>query len=278
MNPYFQFVENNLFALCPPEKPSYETHPNIRYIYTNDNSSIASVLICPHQPRENSITIIYSHGNAEDIGTYFGWADYLANLLDVNIVLYDYAGYGMSTGQPKINCIFKDLYTVYQYVLATIQNQNIILWGRSLGGAPTLDLLAAVSKDKNFSNTILGAIVESTFASGLDLLTSSSSTNFIISSTYEKDTLDHELYMDNEAKLKDIIHPILIIHGTEDKIIPYSHAERIKEVAKKATLCGIEGGDHNDLEGNHYELITAAVGSWMESLKDCKMNTNTANV
>ena len=49
------------------------------------------------------MTLLYSHGNAEDLNISYGWMRRLSRALNVNVLGYDYTGYGISTG--KTLCI-----------------------------------------------------------------------------------------------------------------------------------------------------------------------------
>ena len=50
---------------------------------------------------EEGITILYSHANAEDLGSIYPWCKYLSKMLGVNLMAYDYKGYGMAFEQGK---------------------------------------------------------------------------------------------------------------------------------------------------------------------------------
>jgi abhydrolase domain-containing protein 17 len=47
------------------------------------------------------ITVLYSHANAEDLGSIYPWCKYLSRMLHVNLMAYDYAGYGMAYDQGE---------------------------------------------------------------------------------------------------------------------------------------------------------------------------------
>jgi hypothetical protein len=84
-------------------------------------------------------TILYSHGNAEDIGE-------LGEVLEAfkahgyAVVAYDYSGYGMSTGAPSEQAAYANIMTVYDYLTEDekLRPEQIVVFGRSVGGGPGL--------------------------------------------------------------------------------------------------------------------------------------------
>lgn len=89
-------------------------------------------------------TILFSHGNAVDLGqmSSFYWG--LGNRINCNIFSYDYSGYGVSTGKPSEKNLYADIDAAW-HALRTrygISPENIILYGQSIGTVPTVDLAA----------------------------------------------------------------------------------------------------------------------------------------
>lgn len=78
-----------------------------------------------------NITIIYSHGNAEDLGIAYNFFCALSEELKVNIVGYDYTGYGPKAGteKPSEHAAYKNIEAVYDYVTKTkgVPEENVIL-------------------------------------------------------------------------------------------------------------------------------------------------------
>lgn len=112
---------------------------------------------------ERTKTIIYSHGNATDIGAMFPIQVVLAHSLDCNVVVYDYSGYGESGGVPDENGTYRDIDAVYDYVLDEVafgNAENVVLYGQSVGSGPCC-YLAAKNPDLG------GMILHSPFTSGM---------------------------------------------------------------------------------------------------------------
>ena len=80
---------NSLLFKPPPPKPY--RFKNVIKLQTSNGNEIAAVYV----KREGAnVTILFSHGNAEDLNTSYWWLERLAKECNVNVLSYDYAGYG----------------------------------------------------------------------------------------------------------------------------------------------------------------------------------------
>jgi len=87
-------------------------------------------------------TILFSHGNAVDLGQMSSFYLGLGTRINCNIFSYDYSGYGMSTGKPSEKNLYADVDAAW-HALRTrygISPENVILYGQSIGTVPTVDL------------------------------------------------------------------------------------------------------------------------------------------
>ncbi|KAF1742715.1 hypothetical protein MXB_5338, partial [Myxobolus squamalis] len=109
-------------------------------IYTTDDTMIACLHLILFEPP--LYTILYSHGNASDLGHHYNILMELGIFLNCNIVSYDYSGYGLSTGVPSEQNIIKNIEKVYNFMVQNlkIEKHSIILYGHSLGSVPTINL------------------------------------------------------------------------------------------------------------------------------------------
>jgi len=85
------------------------------------------------------MTIIYSHGNATDIGAMYPLQAILSNSLECNVVSYDYSGYGESGGTAMESNTYTDIAGVYEWTLEHVcfgDQSRIILYGQSVGSGP----------------------------------------------------------------------------------------------------------------------------------------------
>lgn len=190
-------------------------------------------------------TILFSQGNAEDILTSTPFFEELSKL-GFNVLAYDYRGYGISEGKPSEKNSYEDIETAYNYLVneKQIPPEKIIIFGRSLGGAISIDL---ASRKK-----CGGLIVESSFVSAFRVMTKVQ--------LYPFDKFE------SINKIKQINCPILFIHGTKDSVIPTWHSEKLFEKANEPkTLYLVENANHNDVSliggENYFEAIKGFSGT-----------------
>lgn len=177
--------------------------------------------------------ILYCHGNAGELDDWGHWAEELSNRYRHDVVIWDYRGYGKSTGKRRQNLMLNDGFLFYQYAIEYFSEKDITVFGRSLGGF----FATHITLNKNPNKLIL----ESTPTSLLNiaereypLLPSRQLLKFRFQS---------------DENISKIGVPTYFIHGTEDGLIPYDHGKRLYELsaAEIKELYHVKGGDHNDL-------------------------------
>ncbi|MCD9645376.1 hypothetical protein HAX54_034232 [Datura stramonium] len=178
-----------------------------------------------------TMTLLYSHGNAADIGQMFQFFVELSDRLRVNVMGYDYAGYGRSNGEPSEQNTYADIEAVYKCLkeIYEVKEEDIILYGQSIGSGPTLELATKLPQ-------IRGVILQSAILSGLRVM-------------YR---IKYSLWLDmykNIDKIPYVSCPILVIHGTEDEVVDISHGKKLWELSKmKYEPLWVNGGNHCDLQ------------------------------
>jgi hypothetical protein len=108
-------------------------------------------------------TLIYSHGNAMDCAVLFTFWMQLSQILSCNVFAYDYSGYGAATGEATVGNTMADMEAVYEYLVGRgVDPSNIVLYGQSVGTAPSCHLAA--------KRPVRGVILHSPCVSGLQVL------------------------------------------------------------------------------------------------------------
>lgn len=227
------------YFIFPVPKSSYQDKDlNIIKLKTQDEKTISAVYI---KNPSATYTILFSHGNAEDLGDIYPYLERYAQH-GFSIFAYDYHGYGTSTGKPSESNTYADINAAYRYLRDTlkISPEHIILHGRSLGSGPTLELAS--------HQPVRGVILESPMVSAFQVMT--------IVPLFPIDKYR------NNIKITSIRAPLLIIHGTKDRVIPVWHGRRLYEMANTSkTFFEVSRAGHNDV------LETAGAGYWAEILK-----------
>ncbi len=217
-----------------PRPASYRDGEPILKLSTADGLLISAIHL--RNPTA-TYTLLYSHGNAEDLG------EILPRLLRLqqqgfSVLAYDYRGYGTSQGKPSEAGTYKDIQAAYDYLINQgIPPARILVYGRSVGGGPSVYLATR--------NPVGGLILESTFVTAFRVLTQIPLVPF-----------DR---FDNLGRIPAINCPLLILHGTADLLIPFWHAEALYRAAPDPKrLVAIEGAGHNTLlqvAGDRYYRI-----------------------
>ncbi|MBI5207572.1 MAG: alpha/beta hydrolase [Candidatus Firestonebacteria bacterium] len=211
---------------------------------TDDGKNLWGILSLS---RDKKGTIIYFHGNAGNIYNRF---DIIYNIQKqgFNVLAFDYRGYGKSSGEPDEEGLYKDGKAAFDYILnhPLIDKNNIIFLGESLGGAVAVHL----AQNTKFCKAI---ILISTFTSIQDM----SKEIFSIFPLY----IFSKSKYDSIKKIKNISVPILIIHGTQDDIVPFSHGEKLfKQANNPKNFIPIKGAQHNDIyiweQGQIFNIIS----------------------
>ncbi|KAK2996236.1 hypothetical protein RJ639_025377 [Escallonia herrerae] len=177
------------------------------------------------------LTLLYSHGNAADLGQLYDLFVQLKANLRVNLMGYDYSGYGASTGKPSELNTYSDIEAVYECLQTEygVSQEDLILYGQSVGSGPTLHLAAHLPR-------LRGVVLHSAILSGLRVV------------CRVKCTLCFDMYK-NVNKIRKVKCPVLVIHGTEDDVVNWFHGNGLWKMARDPyEPLWIKGGGHCNLE------------------------------
>lgn len=187
--------------------------------------------------------VIFSHGNAGNIADRLESISILRDL-GLNVLAYDYGGYGKSSGKPSEKRFYGDIRAMWRFLTEEkgFAPNRIILFGRSLGGAPTAQLATEVAA--------AGVILESTFTSVDDI--ASEQFRFLPVRWLTRN------HFNTVKKVGEIDAPLLIIHSRDDSLIRFHHGEAIFEAAKDPKEFLEIHGDHNDGFARSMEIYLPA--------------------
>ncbi|TMS03907.1 Cell surface hyaluronidase [Larimichthys crocea] len=87
-------------------------------------------------------TLLFSHGNAVDLGQMSSFYIGLGSRINCNVFSYDYSGYGASSGKPSEKNLYADVDAAWQALRSRygIRPENVIVYGQSIGTVPSVDL------------------------------------------------------------------------------------------------------------------------------------------
>mmetsp|Transcript_15083 Transcript_15083/g.45180 ORF Transcript_15083/g.45180 Transcript_15083/m.45180 type:complete len:1183 (-) Transcript_15083:21-3569(-) len=140
----------------PPDPPTYtDALPGLFYINGVEGRRIPAVFHAyrGRKGQEAFYTILYSTGNTTDMGLFQSWVKVLSQTLRVNILTYDYCGYGLNDGTPSEKRCYEDIQSAYEFLVGEkrIPSERVVLYGRSLGSGPTVHLAAQLCAESKRS-------------------------------------------------------------------------------------------------------------------------------
>ncbi|KAJ6977622.1 alpha/beta hydrolase domain-containing protein 17C [Populus alba x Populus x berolinensis] len=163
-------------------------------------------------------TLLYSHGNAADIGQMYEL------FIELSIHFAGTTTLAMDSHQERYEAAYKCLEESYG-----AKQENIILYGQSVGSGPTVDLAARLPRLK-------AVVLHSPILSGLRVM-------YSVKRTYWFD-----IYK-NIDKIPLVKCPVLVIHGTADEVVDCSHGKQLWELCQeKYEPLWLKGGNHCNLE------------------------------
>ncbi|UOF00872.1 alpha/beta hydrolase [Bdellovibrio reynosensis] len=200
-------------------------------------------------PGESKGIVFFFHGNAGALDSWGYFGEEFAAKTSWDIVVIDYPGYGKSQGRVKSE---EDLRNVGQLFINHVTENistKMVIFGRSIGSGVATFLAA--------KNPCDGVILETPFYSGIELakILFPQVPSFLIRYAFRSD----EWLSLSQGK-------ILILHGTEDSIVPYSQGLKLSQVptAQALKFVTIQGGDHNNL--SDFEEYWDEVNGFLQTL------------
>lgn len=204
------------------------------WAYEDVRLSVAGFTTCGwYLPVENDRgVVLFSHGNGGNLDMWYDAMD-VYRRLGFSVLVYDYGGYGASTGKPSEKRCYEDARAMWKWLTEErrVPPGRIVLIGRSLGSGVTAQLATEVKPG--------AVILESAFRSMTRM--ARKSFPFLPVGLF----LRHKF--DTEAKIAGIHAPILFVHSREDDLVPFEHGQHLFGIANppKEFLALDEGG-HND--------------------------------
>jgi fermentation-respiration switch protein FrsA (DUF1100 family) len=195
--------------------------------------------------KQATVTVLFSHGNAEDIGLIYDWFTIFSDRLNVNVFLYEYEGYGRSRGNRSFNVenkpndasCYEDIDAAWNYLTKTLRvdSSSIVIYGRSLGSGPSCYLAERLSHQHvTIGGLVLQSPLLSVYRVAFDF----------------RFTLPWDMFP-NVDRVANITTPTWILHGTKDEIVPFWNGEQLFLACPlkfRAKPYWADGAGHNNVE------------------------------
>lgn len=203
---------------------------------------IAAMVLGPERGKK---AILRCHGNAENMYHSISVLRALAEK-GYTVAAVDYPGYGLSDGKPDEDGCYRVVHRLYDWLLKErgFEPKDIIVNGFSIGSGPATELA---------SKREVGALVlEAPFLSAPRVV-----------------TRKRLLFVDpfpNLKNIKKVTCPVLIMHGTDDRVVPFWHGRELSGLAKKSVsvrFVPVEGADHGEIASGigidkYLEMVSGA--------------------
>jgi len=265
--PFYYFKDNAMYRIpltlynedVEFDKQQFELVENKRLeikcfkIKTRKRKEVASVFI---QHPQAKATILFSHGNAADIGIMSFHFELMAETLKVNVYGYDYTGYGESTkpGHPTPGDVYADAEAVFKHITEDLKipPSQLIIYGQSLGSGPSLHLAKL--------HPVCGVVIHSGLMSAVRVI-----------NPYLVRTPWYDVFP-NIDSVKECQSPVMVIHGKQDQIIHVYHGIRLFKCAPLTIKPWfVKGGDHNEIEirfeQEYFDRLKWAIDDFLDIYK-----------
>jgi uncharacterized protein len=241
-------LENRFIYYPQSDRQYWQPPSSLKYEDVRLASSTGDTIHAWWCPQEGATyTIHFNHGNAGNLSNHAWIIPELRSKLKANVLIYDYPGYGKSTGSPSEPGCHAAAESAYQWLRTTknIPPEKLLFMGQSLGASMACEL---ATKHEHKALILL-----SPFTSVGDM----AQEMFPI---FPAKWLMRHSY-DNLSKVKSYQQPLLIGHAKGDSIIPYRHAQRLYDACPSLhkVLHAIDPGDHNDLDPGYFDAVAKFV-------------------
>jgi hypothetical protein len=200
-----------------------------------------------------ALTLLVSHGNAGTIADRLYRARWLQERFAVDVVLYDYRGYGRSTGAPNERGTYEDGRAVYEHVRSKgVAAERIVLFGESLGCAISIQL----ATEKPHAALVLEAPFLSIAAMAREVFPMFPLGPFVRNQ------------YDNLAKAPGLPRPALVMSGDRDEVIPFEHGRTLGAAlrAPGSRFVPVPGARHNDVYIAGSDVVEREMTAFLSAL------------
>jgi uncharacterized protein len=180
-------------------------------------------------------TLVFFHGNGGNLTHRAPLIARMRSEFGANVFIFDYQGYGQSQGKPSETATAADARAAIAYLHSRpeVDSSSIAYYGESLGGAVAIDLATEIPP--------VALAVQSSFTSVADMtrLRYPILTFLLPLASMRYDSL---------SAIRKLTVPLLVIHGSNDTLVPPEHSQRLFEAAREPKrLVIVAGANHNDV-------------------------------
>lgn len=211
--------------------------------------------------RRRAVTVLYAHGNAEDLGQTRARLARLSAGARVAVLAFEYPGYGLSAAEaPSEAGVVRDAAAAFAYLVRArgVDPRSVVLLGRSIGSGPAVALAAQLCAAPcpalgcPAPGLLGGLVVESGVASCVRVVSAAAA------------HVPHTDLFPNVDRIGAVTAPVCIIHGARDTTVPVAHAHMLWDAVRPSArwrLLVLPAAGHDDIP-------TVAAAEWLAAIID----------
>lgn len=211
------------------------------YIRTSDGNRLHAWWVPGFHP--DAPVALVCHGNSGNISQRSSCVEQFVTL-GCAVLLFDYRGFGNSSGKPNERGLFLDALAAWNWLRTeqSVRADRIVIVGRSLGGAVATSLAHHLETTASIRVPL---ILQCTFTSIRDMLTHGrrsilSLWSWLLTESYP-----------TAKRLRAMSSPVLVMHAVSDKVVPFAHGETLGSIVTARNPCSrfmpLNVGGHNDV-------------------------------
>lgn len=239
------------------------THREVQ-ISTSDGEILQAWFI-PTPSESPKGTILYLHGNSINMTNYLYYIAFLAQE-GYQLLMFNYRGFGDSTGEPTPKGVILDAQAALDFLrnMEDVDPQKLVVYGQSLGGAVVISLVGKVDK-----KGILAVIAEAPFSSFQQVAQEKIDDMAVLG--WFSGTASSLFIDDQDSPIRFVNHispiPLLIVHGTADRVVPYHHGEDLfKAAGEPKFFWTIQEGRHIQMLSKYRSIYRPKILEFLEEV------------
>ncbi|CAE7252898.1 aho-3 [Symbiodinium sp. KB8] len=235
-----QWIVDKITFPSPQSSYSLTSHPELFFVPRGKSSTHPGVPCMLYAVRQGApVLLVHAHSNGCDIGDMRQTLHSISESLKVHVMSFEFPGYGLHMGHASMRSIDEAASAVLNYIANDLRiNLSQVVWyGRSIGSGPALRAVHRISKE--LKQQPGGVVLQCGFANFPEVA------GHLFGRVAKR--LVNRLWP-NEAMMKEIRCPVLLIHGRNDTMIPISQSEKLWEAVSMKELSNFHSCDcgHND--------------------------------
>jgi len=268
MNRLIRASVNSLMFKPPQPRPlvaSFKPNDNNCLFKTINNDYIHCCLVCPYG-RESSLKnysdpgqlLLFFHGNADDVQSSHSYCKWLADHLQMCVLVCDYPGYGFSSGEPSEEGLEHAALALMDFATTKLRKKSVDVYvmGKSIGSYPAVCLASHPA-----FRDVRGLILVSPVASAA---------RCVFETKYLPDFIVQrldEVALGNIKRIREVRAPVLAVHGSADDIVSVDNTHALIAACVVETYFPplIVDAGHNDIECKFQSLFLETIQAFIKS-------------